>query len=191
MKKKKERKKWPFDHGGLLNGKQLFDILLLKDRQSLKKVMIDERTEPSLEVLRKLYRGFMSDHILGLSEEEKNFLEVFDLEAERRAGSLESLVEFTDWEIRMGSLCGSPGYTGVEASADGKIFKKLDFLVPETKEERERIVRVMTLVRTGKELTLSDPQREDGDFMSCRTLKGEWGMKMGRRRKRADEEHML
>ena len=74
MKKKKERKKWPFDHGGLLSGKQLFDILLLKDRESLEKVMRDDRTELNLEVLRRLYRGFMSDHILGLSDDEKKCL---------------------------------------------------------------------------------------------------------------------
>ncbi len=192
MRKKETKKDWPFDNGGFLSGRQLFDILLLKKREDLERFMTDESTgDVTLEILKTMYRDFLRGNILGLSEQEKSFLSEYEKKEEGRTGILSSIIGSTDWRILIGSCCRSEGYFGVEASVDGKVYKKLDFLRPKDDEETQRIIRLLTIQETGREITGLNPEIVSDEFRAVRPYAGEWGLRMIGRKGRMNEKHML
>ncbi len=183
---------WPFDNGGYMSGRRLFDILMLKRRDEIDELMADKaKDEITEDSLKRLYKKFLSESVIGLTENEKKLL--IDMEGFSRAksGALFTAIEMTDWDIRIGSCCVLKGHYGVEASEDGAYYKKLDFLMPEKTEEIERIIRVTAIEETGKELTLSDPEVVKEGFKAMRSVRGEWGMMIKGRRGRKHEEHLL
>ena len=190
MKRKKDETEWPFENGGYLTGKQLFDILLLK-RQAELEEHLKEVEELTVQDLRKMYRTYLSESVLGLSAGERRFLTEYDKGRDRGAGILKTVIEMTDWEICLGSCCTKEGYAGTEISADGVNHVRVDFLRPGSSEETERIIRVMTIEETGKEITGSEPVAEKGRFRAVRPKAADWGMRIMGRKGRKDEKHML
>ncbi len=190
MKRRREERKWPFENGGYFTGKQLFDILLLKRREVLEEYL-REAEELTVEAMRKMYRAYLSESVLGLSPGERYFLAESDNAKNRRAGVLSTVIEMTDWEICIGSCCTRTGYTGTEVSVDRVNHVRLDFLRTESAEETERIIRVMTIEETGKELTALEPVAEKGDFRAVRPKAADWGMRIIGKKGRKDEKHML
>ncbi len=189
----KKEKTWPFENGGYLTGRQLFDILLLKRKDRLEEGMRDISSEEmTQDYLETTYREFLSESVLGLSDEEKRFLMDRDRESENRAGALESIIAFTDWEIRTGSFCSYGNVHAVEASADMKNYKKLDFLRPKNSDEEERIIRVLTIVITGKELTMAEPSIKTDVFEAVRPPASRaWGMKLKGQGGLGNEKHII
>ncbi len=190
MKTTKAAEKWPFENSGYLSGKQLFDILLLKKRNELEETMNKTGSgEVTLKELEKMYRNFLSESVLGLSKEERMFLTGESDSYDRKAGILSSIIELTGWRIRIGSFCSSDGYYGVEASVDGKRFKKLVFLSPEGDEETERIIRILSIEETGKEISRSCFETAGEHFRAKRPCVGKWGMEISGKKGRMSEKH--
>ena len=177
MRKHYERT-WPFENGGYLSGKQLFDILLLKRKADLEKRLNESRAELTAGELKKMYRSFLAESVLGLTEEEKAYLMKFNKEAERGFGILGSVIEWTGWDVRVGICCEEKGYSGVEVSADGRTYVKADFLMPGSPEETERMIRVAALKKCGREITLSEPEVAAEGFLAVRNRNGGWGMRI-------------
>ena len=117
MKTRDKERSWAFDNGGFLTGKQLFDILLLKDPEALKDLMENENSDViTKEELTGKYRSFLSRSITGITEEERERLIKQGTESGRDAGNLSTVIKSTDWEIRLGSCCKKRGEWCVEAS---------------------------------------------------------------------------
>lgn len=190
MRRIKNDPGWPFENGGCLKEKQLFSILFLKRRAELEELMKDEREDVDLDSLRHLYRQYLSENVLGLSDREKDFLNSLETYDEK-GGLLSFLMDMTDWVICIGSLCTNENYSGVEASVDGKVFKKLDFLTPKDREEEERLIRVRTIRETGRELTLMNPEIVSDGFHALRPFAGDWGMRSVGKNGGKNEKHRL
>ncbi len=192
MKKAESSAKWPFYNGGYMSGRRLFDILLLKRREEIDELMTEARSdEITEERLRRMYREFLAESILGLTDREKKWLTDMEAVSLKKSGVLFSLIGMTDWDIRVGSCCVIKEHCKVEASADGVSYKKLDFLWPEDRDEIARIIRVTSIEETGRELTLSEPETVSDGFRAVRSVRGEWGMEVRGRRGRKYEEHLL
>ena len=190
MKTRDKERSWAFDNGGFLTGKQLFDILLLKDPEALKDLMENENSDViTKEELTGKYRSFLSRSITGITEEERERLIKQGTESGRDAGNLSTVIKSTDWEIRLGSCCKKRGEWCVEASLKEGNVKGLPFLTPSSREETERIIRVMTIKETGRELTGRNPEIRSEDFYACRPPKNDWGMIITGRKGRHNEEH--
>ncbi|MBQ7636783.1 MAG: hypothetical protein IJS80_05695 [Lachnospiraceae bacterium] len=192
MMRRREEGNWPFDNGGFLTGKQLLNILILERREELEELL---KTEASDELapddLKKMYKDLLSEKVLGIPEKEREFLKMHGDKAKERAGDLAFVIDFTDWEIRTGSFCRIKNHMGTELSPDGQIYKKAGFLYPDNREEEERIIRLLAIEETGRELTCREPEIESGTFCAVRPPAGKWGMMIKGRRGRQNEMHMF
>ncbi|MCR5584176.1 MAG: hypothetical protein K6F63_01925 [Lachnospiraceae bacterium] len=192
MRKKKVKKDWPFENSGFLTGRQLFEILLLKRKNELERELLREDTEETeFSDLICIYRKFLSESVLGLSENEREFLMKESGEQGKDAGNLRMLLAYTDWTVNIGSCCTMPGNHGAEISVNGQLFKKAAFFKNESREEEERQIRILTIEETGRELTGAEPFTETDDFMSIRPPAGNWGMRIKGRNGRRNEKHFL
>jgi hypothetical protein len=138
-----------------------------------------------------MYKALLSEKVLGIPEKERDFLKMQGDKEKERAGDLSFVINFTDWEIRTGSFCKIQNHSGTELSADGQRYKKAAFLCSDNREEEERIIRILAIEETGKELTCRDPEIESGAFCAVRPPAGKWGMMIKGRRGRQNEMHMF
>ena len=192
MKKKCEKKIWPFDNGGFLTGRQLFEILLLKRKDLLKEELLREGDdELTVKTLSDLYRSFLSESVLGLSDAEKEFLVKTSGEEGKGEGCLKAVLDGTDWVIRTGSFCELSENGGTEISVNGKLFKKAAFLCSKTPGEEERTVRILTIEETGRDLTVAEPFVSSVNFEARRPPAGEWGIRIKGRKGRKNDKRFL
>jgi hypothetical protein len=192
MRKEKTKKIWPFENSGFLSGRQLLEILLIKRKDELEKELLREgRDEICVSDLTRMYRAFLSESILGLSEEERGFLMKESGEPGKSEGKLKMLLNLTDWTLTFGGCCTMQGNHGIEISANDRLFKKAVFLKSDDEEETERLIRILTIEETGRELTGAEPLIETAHLTAVRPPAGSWGMRIRGRKGRTDEKHFL
>lgn len=177
MKKREDKVTWPFENSGLLTTERMFRILLLKRNAEICTALLGSGRNADREWVLAEYKKFLSDDIIGLSEQEKEFLINEEKENLRSLGFIESILKFTDFDIYVGSMCKILGDT-LEIGKGEKI-KALIFY-KEADEEIENKVRKAAIRFTKREITMVSPEVKTECFCAVRPPAGNWGMAIRR-----------
>ena len=174
MKKRKDKVTWPFETGGFLTTERMLRILFLKRNHEICTALFDcDRIDVGKEFVLSEYKKFLSDDIIGLSENEKELLIYEEKENFKSLGFIECLLNHTDFDIYVGDLCKTHGNT-LEIG-NGEKIKALAFY-NETPEETEKQVRTAAIRFAKHEITMASPRIETEKFYAIRPPAGNWGM---------------